>query len=403
MSLGTSPRTCTAARRACVAAVASVVALGALPRAAHAEEPRRDDGLRAVPSGWIELYGAYNLNRPSSGITNYRAFDNRAGSITLSNAVVAVDATGFGVRTRVALQAGATADSYTASEPSRPGADGAARAGQDVTKHVQEAWVAVSMPFERRLEVDAGVFLSPVGPESMAIKDTWLWSRSNLFYGLPFYHTGARVRFHATSRTTLEAGLVNGWNSVVDNNDEKSLWMRVTYDVGRRTRFALTYLGGAERAEGAAEGQPVRSLFDATLVTALDDATEVALESDVGFEQGRLGTSGWAAGQLLARRRLAPFLWAAARGDVFLEKRGVRGGATAAPIFWPSPFMASAAAALDARPHPNVSFRLEGRHDAAGGATFHAGEVAGDGTAASPYVANARTQTTLTLGVTAWF
>lgn len=386
-----------------VLAALGLAATTATSAPARAEEPRRDDGLRAKASGWIELYAAWNANRPSSGITNYRAFDNRSGSLTLSNAVVAVDATGYGVRTRVALQAGATADSYTASEPSRPGADGAGRAGQDVTKHVQEAWVAVAMPFERRLEVDAGVFLSPVGPESMAIKDTWLWSRSNLFYGLPFYHTGARLRLHASSRTTLEGGLVNGWNSVVDNNADKSLWMRVTYDLGSRTRFALTYLGGAERGDDAPEGQPVRSLFDATLVTALDDATELALETDAGFERNRLGTSGWSAGQLIARRRLASFLWLAARGDVFLEKRAVRGGVAASPIFWPSPFMASAAVAADARPHPNVSFRLEGRHDAAGGPTFHRGEVPGDGTAASPYVANARTQTTLTLGVTAWF
>jgi hypothetical protein len=73
------------------------------------------------------------------------------------------------------------------------------------------------------------------------------------------------------------------------------------------------------------------------------------------------------------------------------------------PIAIPSEWIASGTWTLEARPVAHVSLKTELRHDAAKTPIYFDGAVAGDGTEASPYVPNAESQTTVTVGVSAWF
>jgi hypothetical protein len=57
---------------------------------------------------------------------------------------------------------------------------------------------------------------------------------------------------------------------------------------------------------------------------------------------------------------------------------------------------------VDLRPRDNISIRVEYRHDQGQVDTFFKGQVSGDGSAAAPFVPNAKGQDTLTLGVTTW-
>ncbi len=58
---------------------------------------------------------------------------------------------------------------------------------------MQQGFVGYRFPFRRGLVVQAGLFLSPIGPEGIAVRDNRNWSRSTLFFALPYYHTGARA------------------------------------------------------------------------------------------------------------------------------------------------------------------------------------------------------------------
>jgi hypothetical protein len=110
--------------------------------------------------------------------------------------------------------------------------------------------------------LQAGIFLSPIGPEGMAVRDNWNWSRSNLFFGLPFYHTGARITYPITNEWAVMLAGYNGWNSVVDGNDEKSISAQVTYNRPDKLALSVLYFGGVERPKGAPEGPAWRHLFD---------------------------------------------------------------------------------------------------------------------------------------------
>lgn len=218
---------------------------------------------------------------------------------------------------------------------------------------------------------------------------------------------GLRASYEVSDRLSILGMVSNGWNTVLDNNGDKSVAAQILYKVPDRLTLSLLYFGGNERPKDTPEGSPWRHVFD---VWAQLDATSwlsFAGQADAGFEKNRFGTSYWGAGALYARVHPAPFLYLAARGDYFREHAAVSGEGTAARIFWPADTVSSGTLTADFRPGvwtgaSNVSVRVELRHDAADAPMFFQGDVKGDG-ATTPYVMNTRTQDTLTVGLTGWF
>ena len=215
--------------------------------------------------GYVEAFYQWNFNQPSNGITNYRGYDNRHNTFTLDNAVLDALGTLGPITAHVALQVGHTPDSYYLAEPFAPGTSSVGPSSGDVWKFIQQANVAYVAPIGRGLTIDAGIFLSPIGPEGIAVKDQWNWSRSDLFFALPAYHTGARLSYPFSDRVTVSLQGYNGWNSVVDNNPEKSLAGQFTYAIPDKLTYQFLYFTGVERPVGAPEGRPWRHLFDTYL------------------------------------------------------------------------------------------------------------------------------------------
>ncbi len=359
-------------------------------------------------SGYAEVLYQWNFNQPSNGITNYRGFDTRHNSFTISNVVL--DAAGAlgPVGARLALQIGSTPETYYLAEPAAAGAAGAGASNFNVWKFLQQANVSVRAAVGRGLRFEGGIFTSPIGCEGFAVHDQWNWSRSNLFFGLPFYHTGVRISYPLTDRWTVSLAGYNGWNSVVDNNVEKSVAVAIDYVVADRVTFHALYFGGVERNVGAPErlngNLPWRSSFDTYVAVHPTSWLSLIAHGNVGLEPNAFGLSWWATGALYARVRPVRWMYIAARGDFFYE--GVPGGtigtAVASSIFWPSAWVASPTLTVDIRPHDNVSVRLEYRHDHAAGPTYFRGTVA-SAPMTMAFVPNAASQDTLTLGMTAWF
>jgi hypothetical protein len=360
-----------------------------------------DSALRL--GGYVEAYYGYNFNRPANGITEFRAFDNRHNTIALQAIAADLGWSNSSVAARLVLQGGTAPDTYYgASEPSLAGTALTPGSSATAIRFVQQAnfsWFAVP----RRLTFDAGLFLSPIGAENMATNQNFTWSHSLMFFGLPFYHTGARVQWTPNERHALRLGVYNGWNNALDNNDEKTIGADYTFTASRTTTVGAAYFTGVERPRAAPEGRAWRHLLDLYVVLQPIDRLQLLLDVDGGVEPNAIGLSGWAAGNAAGRVRLVSWLFVAARGTVFAEQRASKEGVVADPIAIPAGRVMSGTLTLEARPERRLSFKLEGRRDVATAPVFFSGSVAGDGSATAPYVPNAKGQTTVTLGGTAWF
>jgi hypothetical protein len=352
--------------------------------------------------GYAETYYQWNANDPSNDITNFRGFDNRSNSFTLSNLALGANWDDGEMLGRVMLQVGHAPSTYYLAEPALAGAGGANATGPELWKYVQQAVVGYRSQSERAWTVEAGVVLSPVGPEGVAVRDNWNWSRSNLFFGLPFYHTGARLNYPVDEKRTVSFAVFNGWNSVVDNNDEKSLCAQFVYTPSSALTTSLLYFGGVERPAGAPEGRPWRHLFDANATWNASARLSLLAHFDTGFEDTDFGTSSWVAGALYARYQAWERIWLSGRVDAFDETVASNAQGSASAIFWPASWVSSGTLTMDYRPGERVSFRAEYRHDGAESDMFFGDDVTGDGVT-TPYVPNRSRQDTITVGAVTWF
>ena len=180
----------------------------------------------------------------------------------------------------------------------------------------------------------------------------------------------------------------------MDNNANKSLSLQAVYTVPDKLTASVLYFGGVERSEGAPEGQPWRHLFDSYVTWTASPRASLQLQVDGGFEATRFGRSDWFTGALAARVQAKPWLFVAARGDVFWETVAANDQGTASAIFWPVDRVSSITFTLDARPKDKLSVRLEYRHDAGSGPLYFGSD---------PELPNKKSQDTVTLGFVAWF
>src|SRR5262249_30263027 len=166
-----------------------------------------------------------NFNHPSNRITNFRGFDNRENTFMVSNAAATISFEKAAVSSKLTAQVGQTPNTYYLGEPSAAGTSSTGATDATTTgKYIQEAWLGYKAPVGSGLLFQGGIFLSPIGVENMPIKDNWNWSRSNLFFGLPFYHAGIKATYPLSGKWTVELMVCNGWNNITDNNHPKSLY-----------------------------------------------------------------------------------------------------------------------------------------------------------------------------------
>ncbi len=349
---------------------------------AAAAEPPAPAPPALTLGAWVETYFQWNLRAPSNGVTALRAYDERADAFALQNAVLDATWKKGDLSGRVALQAG--------------DAGNLDFAGEREFRNVQEAWAAWAAP--DRVELAAGLFLSPVGPESLSTRDQWNWSRSDLFMALPFYHLGVRVkRPLGDSGWTLMGMVCNGWNNIVDTNRTPSVMAAASYQQGAWLAQVL-YFGGVERPQGAAEGQPWRHLGDAYVQGPIGGGLSFLAHVDAGAEDGRFGTSSWIAGAAYLRYDLATNLFVAARGDAIREHEPAGASAFLIPVSG----VGSGTGPISWRPIDGLDLRLEYRHDQAANAAYFGGDVAIDPTTGAA-VPNRTAQDTITAGAIAWF
>jgi hypothetical protein len=357
-------------------------------------QPAPDPAPTLKINGYVEAFYQYNFNQPSNLITAYRNFDDRSNSFTVDNAVIDVSGQAGAVSTRIVLQVGRTPATYYTLEPTQTAEAGAGSTGPEVWRLIQQAIIGYKID---KLQTEAGIFLSPVGIENVAIKDQWNWSRSTPFVALPYYHAGVRVTYPLSDEVTGVFYVTNGWNDIVNRNPYPCFAGVVAWAPSKSLATSVVYFGGIEDPTNAPEGQPWRHLLDATSTWQATARVALAAQLDGGFEPNRFGTSRWFDGAGYVRVQPTARLYLAARLDYFHEYDA----GAASRLFFPANDVGSGTLTADFRPTSNLSLRLEYRNDRASAPMYFRGQVAMD--LVGNDVPTAKSQQTMTLGAVAWF
>ncbi|MFK8000446.1 MAG: outer membrane beta-barrel protein [Polyangiales bacterium] len=221
------------------------------------------------------------------------------------------------------------------------------------------------------LRIDAGQFDTIYGAE---VSESWLnanYTRGALYFvAQPFFHTGLRVNAELPGGIELRALAVQGWNSVIDNNEGKSFGAQFAWS-GENASVSAGYIGGPEQASMVEQARMPgvngrwRHLVDVVAqlkagpVSFLVNADYIREEVSGGSFSQAYG------GMLTLRYGFAPFA-IALRAEVLNDADGLFLGV-------PDMVLGTGTATFEVTPVEGVVLRLDARYDAASDAVFATG------------------------------
>lgn len=243
------------------------------------EPPRENRLLRFFRStevdGYADAYYAYNFNRPPDGFNTLRAFDERHHRPSLSAVGLAFEkrpeaSSRFGYR--LDLIFGPAADYLGSGEPRRA----------DAYKYFHEAYVSYLAPAGGGLRLDFGKMVSWSGVESDRVSENWNYSLGLVSLAQPGYHTGLRATYSFGPRLSLMGAVVNGWDSVEENNGGKTFGLSVTLAPASGLTLTQGYTVGPEQP---GDRRRKRHLFDTVITYDLNERLSVLANYDYGFDR----------------------------------------------------------------------------------------------------------------------
>jgi hypothetical protein len=201
---------------------------------------------------------------------------------------------------------------------------------------LREAYLTYRLPFVEGLDLKAGKFVTLLGAEVINNYDNFNYNISRSFsfgYGIPFTHTGVLTHYKVNDVLALDAGLVNGWDNVDDNNSGKTF----TGGIGITPADIVSmYFSGTYGPEQTDNGHSKRGAVTGVFTVKPADLVTLVLEGTYGNETDLVGANQnksalWygTAGYVIVKPADAWTL--ALRGEVFVDSDGVRFASAQAP------------------------------------------------------------------------
>lgn len=149
-------------------------------------------------------------------------------------------------------------------------------------RYVREA--SVRFNFDSTVWVLGGLFPSHIGHESSINAENMLLSRSLNADLTPYYVAGAGVSYTPSSNFRVVAYVLNGWQRVVDNNDQLSFGSKVEWEYSEQSTVSWNTYVGNDEPIGAARLRIHNNLW---LDHAISEAVRAVLMGDVSLLENR--------------------------------------------------------------------------------------------------------------------
>lgn len=358
----------------------------ALEKEAKDTQKTLTEKLGVAIHGLVAVDYLYDINRPEGAQPALRTVENKRNSFLLNLANVHIERQPEGGVGFIAdIDFGETANvvnnaTYFGRTDS---------SGSDITGNgtdffdARQFYLTYTVPVGSGIKLQVGRFVTLHGAEVIKSYNNLNYNVTNsiLFgFAIPFTHTGILGTYAFNDQLSLGLGVVNGWDTVADNNDGKSVHGMLTFVPSPKLSVAISGTYGPEQSTRDVvdnlgntltvhAGRSQRMMLTTLITVKPTDQLTVILdhnygrESDVAPRDGALHTAEWhgAAGYIVYA--FTDALSVTLRGEVFADMDGARvlgfptgGSGLAATYYEVSP-------ALTYKIADGLLWRNEYRHD----------------------------------------
>ncbi|HEY2377398.1 MAG TPA: porin [Gemmatimonadaceae bacterium] len=349
--------------------IANRVMLGSLllaPIVGHAQAAA-DTTIKFTFGGFIDAYYAYDIDRPPTidrsffGGALFTTQPARHDEFNVNLAYLETNISGKRLHGRFALQAGTSVQSNYNSEPTT-----GIVSGPSLSRMIQEAYAGYQL--RPTVWIDAGIFYSNAGLEGWASKDNPTYTRSLVADYSPYYSSGVRAVWQATSKLVARLDVINGWQNISETNSEKGVGLRLDYTPNGNVAVSYYNLFNDEVGSGGQVGTRLR-IFNGAGAKLTSGRTTLLGELDYGTlrpSSTGVNASNWWGYTAIAREQLVLGAAIVARVERYNDPRQVNIVTGLA-----NPFQGNGASlGVDVSPQPGLMWRSELRGFFAASAVF---------------------------------
>lgn len=348
---------------------------------------------------FVDAYAAYNGNEPNrrQAPSSVRAFDVHNGfSLAWAGFNLDYQKKQFGATAH--LRFGPSAKIYNS--------------GEEVMglEFVKQAYASYKPRFfGARLSLDLGKFDTPYGAEVAESQGNFNYTRGALnWLGQPFFHTGLRLNARLSDRVGMTFIAVNGWNNSLDNNRGKSFGLQFRLQPVDGVDVYVGYIAGPENSQTSElecedglvfiplrgcvqalrgeEEQAVtrgtvpakgagarwRHLSDLVIRATPHPRLQLLANLNFGYDElilqpitGAYRQVRWYGAMLSAKLQWTDTLFTALRGEWYEDPDGATTGFSNAQGQPAASRIFTSTITLHYQPVPQLSFKLDARHDRA--------------------------------------
>jgi hypothetical protein len=320
------------------------------PSPAPEATPSPESARTLRVGGFVDAYYAYNGNRPADHANFFPGVGTSAKrhnevSVNLAQVDLTLDPQPVGFR--LALGFGTSTEVVHSFEPSGP------FVGPEVWKHIVQASVQWNTGLGRGLLLEGGVYPCHIGMEAFQTKDNWNYTRSWLGELSPYYSAGLKLAYPFNDSWSGQLHFLNGWQTIGDNNDGKSLGGQLAYAASKLS----VSLNGFVGPELAGNNDDLRLMGDVVVTYKVTPSVALGLSADAATEGRPDGSDvGWAGVGLYARFAPPEGRTALAlRAEYYDDEDGAISGIAQT--------LKEVTATLEHRPADHLILKLEGRYD----------------------------------------
>ncbi|MFN3405054.1 MAG: outer membrane beta-barrel protein [Cytophagaceae bacterium] len=191
---------------------------------------------------------------------------SRNNHVAVNNTLINVNFTDTNFRAAVGFHSGSYAEENYAYEPV-------------MTRFIFQAQAGIRL--YEKIWLDAGVFPSYIGFESALSIENPTLTRSLTAENSPYYFSGARIT-RESDKLTLGVYLLNGWQRIVNDNNELALGTHIKYSLNKNWSVnSGSFIGKT----GVDSLKSLRLFHDLYVAGNINDKLKLWILSDIGFQE----------------------------------------------------------------------------------------------------------------------